>query len=182
MSKVRIPAALEAVANAAIIVVAIALVIVLIQRRSERAAPEQVRPTVAIGSKISLPDVAWQRGRHTLLVALREGCRYCAASAPFYKRLLPAATADSVPLIALFEEPQDAARRYLDTLDVPIQDVRRISFRSIPISGTPTIVLVNGEGTVEKVWVGQLPSKDEEELLGSLRSHRITDASAAGGK
>jgi hypothetical protein len=72
---------------------------------------------------------------------------------------------DSIHLIAIFPQSVDEGTAYLKKLDVPIADVRQVQFASLPIGGTPTILLVDSAGKVKKVWAGKLESESESELL-----------------
>jgi hypothetical protein len=67
--------------------------------------------------------------------------------------------------------PQDEAeaRKYVESLGLKIDDIRKVSLDSIGVSGTPTLILVDRAGKVKKVWVGQLPAERESEVTSSLR-------------
>ena len=39
---------------------------------------------------------------------------------------------------------------------------------ALDVQGTPTLLLVNGRGTVQKAWVGQLPPAQEKDVLASM--------------
>lgn len=82
---------LEAVANIAIILVAITLVAVLAKRfvfndRNQNQTTDQVQSNV--GTKISQLDIDWSKSDKNLLLMLSNSCRYCTESAPFYQRLV----------------------------------------------------------------------------------------------
>lgn len=158
---------IELLANIAIILVAITIVVVLVQRfffTPTAKAP----PTIPIGTKVSLPDVDWAANRKTLVLALQTSCHFCSESAPFYQRLVQAAGAKGVKLVAVLPQPPNEGHDYLDKLAVPISDVRQATLSSLSVAGTPTLILVNEKGEAAGVWVGKLPSDKETELLARL--------------
>jgi thioredoxin-related protein len=157
---------IELLANVAIIVVAIALVAVLVQRFFlTKTAPSQ---EIAVGTKISLPEVEWAKNGKTMLVVLQKGCRFCTESAAFYQRLAQTAAAKNVHLIAVLPNTVDEGREYLNSLSVSIADIRQVSLNSISVRGTPTLILVDDKGAVAETWIGKLPPEKESEVLARL--------------
>ncbi|HEX8686998.1 MAG TPA: hypothetical protein VF654_10865, partial [Pyrinomonadaceae bacterium] len=59
---------------------------------------------------------------------------------------------------------------YLRELNVPVGEVRQAAFKDLGVRGTPTLLLVNGEGVVTGSWFGKLSPEKEEEVLGRLKS------------
>jgi len=55
--------------------------------------------------------------------------------------------------------------RDLESLGVPIRDIRQATLSSLKISATPTLLLLNREGVVKDVWVGKLSGSREKEVL-----------------
>ena len=157
----------ELIANVAIILVAIMIGAVLVQRYF---FPGSTQPsqTVATGSKVSLPGVEWTKNGKTLLVALQVGCRFCSESAQFYQRLVQTADSKGVKVVAVLPQLPTESKDYLRTLAIPINDVRQASLASLSVSGTPTLILVNEKGEVAGVWVGKLPVDKEAEVLSQL--------------
>ena len=157
----------ELLANIAIILVAILIVGVLVQRYFFTPTVKPP-PTIAIGSKVSLPAVDWAANRKTLVLALQTSCHFCTESAPFYQHLVQAAAAKDVKLVAVLPQPPNEGHDYLNKLSVPISDVRQATLSSLSVAGTPTLIMVNEKGEVAGVWVGKLPSDKETELLAKL--------------
>jgi hypothetical protein len=81
-----LPKKVELLANIAIIIVAILLGVVLVNRYLLPASPEPNAAQAAVqikpGMKLSFPDVNWEKSRKTLLLVLSTNCKYCTASAP----------------------------------------------------------------------------------------------------
>lgn len=75
--------------------------------------------------------------------------------------------------MAMFPQSVAEGNEYLKKLAVPIGDIRQARFGSVPITGTPTILLVNANGTVEKAWFGKLISSDESEVISEIANLAI---------
>src|SRR6185503_8682986 len=81
---------IELLSNIGIIVVAILLGIVLVNRYllPPSPKPEAVEGgLIKPGTKLALPNVDWGKSDRTLLLMLSTNCRFCTESAPFYQRL-----------------------------------------------------------------------------------------------
>ena len=125
---------------------------------------------VRAGAKLSVADVDWGKNDRTLLLTLSQGCHYCSASAPFYRRLTQeTAGRKDVGLVAVLPQPVEDGRSYLSGLGVEVADVRQAPLDSLGVVGTPTLILVNKQGVVIDSWRGQLPPFKEEEVLNQLR-------------
>ena len=115
----------ELVANICIIAVALVICAALVKRfllkSPSTASPA---PSVATGTKITLPDVDWAKNGKTLLLVLSTGCRFCSASAPFYQHLASKAISQQgARLIAVLPQGVEQSREYLKSLNVTIDDV-----------------------------------------------------------
>lgn len=102
--------------------------------------------------------------RRTLVVAIRQDCPACAASMPFYRRLTDRAASDVRVVVAA--PPGDVEiERYLAAHGVKADAVVRRTADTLPVSATPTLLLVDAAGFVEHFWVGVLSPAAEEDLL-----------------
>lgn len=158
---------LEVTANVAIVVVAAVLCAVLVKTYLFAPTPQPQQQSL-VGARVPVPEVDWRGNGRTLLLVLQKGCRFCAESAPFYQRL--ARESGQVRLVAVLPQQVEESREYLRELDVPVAEVRQAPFKDLGIRGTPTLLLVNGEGVVTGSWFGKLPPDKEAEVLGRLKS------------
>jgi hypothetical protein len=126
-------------------------------------APEQ-------GTRIDLPGVDWRRADHTLVMALSTGCHFCSQSSGFYQRLLPAASASKTAVVAVFPQPTNEARAYWASHDLPLTgvDFAQAPLDHVEVSGTPTLILVDRLGVVQRSWVGKQPAQGEAEVINTL--------------
>jgi hypothetical protein len=72
--------------------------------------------------------------------------------------------------VAVFPQTAEEGRSYLANEGVKILDVRQASFSTIQISGTPTLLLIDENGAVKRVWVGKLSPLEEKKVLSQLGS------------
>ena len=155
---------IESIANIVIILSGLVLCIRFI--RPDLLSFNRQDTSIRVGAKLDLPGVDWSSHDQTLVLVLQEGCRYCAESAPFYKRLaLETEQSTRVHLVALLRQGPEDSKRYLESLGVPIRDIRQAKLSSLKISATPTLLLLDREGVVKDVWVGKLSDRGEKEVL-----------------
>jgi hypothetical protein len=169
MNTSRLSKKIELIANLAIIVVAVLLIGSLIKNYMMPARKE-ISGGIPLGSKILIPDIDWASNGQTLLLALQKDCHFCTESAPFYQRLVRETSGYSnVRLVAVLPNVLDEGKQYLNHLGISINEVRQAALDSIGVDGTPTLILVDGNGKVEAAWVGRLSANREEEVLKRLQ-------------
>lgn len=161
------------IANVCIILVSVLLVGVLVKYLFFTSSPERTnrasRNSIQRGQNVSMPQVDWRKNGKTLVLVLQKDCRFCTESADFYKQLVAkTAHQQNSHLMAVFPQPVDEARMYLSNLGVSIDDVRQESLASFPITGTPTLILVNDAGVATEIWIGKLKPEGEAEVLNKL--------------
>jgi hypothetical protein len=99
---------------------------------------------------------------------VNSGCHFCTDSMPFYKTLVSARNQRKtrVALIAVSRESQADLDTYLRIHEVVVDrtiSIQRLS--NVKLRVTPTLVLVDGSGKVQRVWVGALKRDQEFEVL-----------------
>jgi len=176
--KTEIHRKIELATNIAIMIVAALLCVVLVKNHllSSPPAPtpnglianNQIQPQA--GAKLSVPGIDWAENGQTLLLVLSTTCHFCSESAPFYQRLLKERN-DSVRTIALLPQSVSESKDYLNDLGISVDEVKQASLKSINVRGTPTLLLVDGNGAVVNEWVGRLPLDQEAEVLRLIQSN-----------
>ena len=165
---------IEHIANVLIIVVAVLCLGIVAQRYFRPEQPPRQPPTApafktpAIGSTISSVEVDWKRNKKNVLLVLQEGCRFCSESADFYKTLVQQTKDKGVSVTAVLPQDRDVARKYLDKLQLSEINTKQSPLNSLDVSATPTLIVANDKGQVEKVWVGKLPSEKQNEVLAAV--------------
>jgi peroxiredoxin len=122
-----------------------------------------------IGEKVSLQGVDWSSSGRSLVLALSTGCHFCSESAEFYQRLVPSALNAGVQVVAVLPQPIPDSRSYLEKLGVPVPKVVQSSLDSVEVSGTPTVLMLDRQGRIQKAWVGKLRPEQEQQVVASLR-------------
>jgi hypothetical protein len=156
---------LEAIANLTVIVMALAVGGVVLARYS---ASYRTPLAIAAGDHLAkLPGLDWTQHRRCLLLVLNTGCHYCQESVPFYQELAHAQRpdGDAPDLIAVFPNNAETVSQFAGQEDLSIRTVPGIRLESLRVNATPTLLLVDSDGRVERTWVGVLTSREELELL-----------------
>jgi hypothetical protein len=167
---------IELLANVAIIVVALALCAVLVQRYLLPASPrdEAAVKGVMPGTKLQLPGLDWGQSDRTLLIVLSTTCRFCTESAPFYQRLAQekAKAGGNIRMVAVLPQGVEAAQKYLGEHGIAVDQVRQAAPGAAYAEATPTLIMVDRTGSVIKTWVGKLPAEKEAEVVGHFLGER----------
>jgi len=155
--------------NIAILLVAIVLSALLVKKFFFKPA-QNSNYRIATDATLIISGANWADSDQTVLVALGKDCKYCAASAEFYRRLATGITSQShTKLIALFSEKESEAETYLKQLEVPIREVRYLSLSSLGIKRVPTVAILDQHGVVTDLWEGKLSPLKEAALMSRLR-------------
>jgi len=164
------PSVLQNVANIATIVVSLLLSVVLIKvfLLPQPRPPVGGQQLVGLNIKQSLPGVDWAKNKRTLVLALSTQCHYCTDSAPFFQRIQKEA-AKNVKMVAVLPQAVDDSRKYLEGEGVRVDDVKQTQLGSIGVTGTPTLLLVDGSGKVTDAWQGKLQPEQETRVLAVLK-------------
>lgn len=161
----------ELIANVAIILVAVLLGVILVNKYLQPADPAQVeRRQIKPGTKLALTGVEWSESRRSLLMVLSTSCRYCTESAPFYQRLVAEkAKHPDIDLVAVLPQNPAESQKYLSDLGIAVNAVKHATPASLGVSGTPTLILVDGSGSVINSWMGKLPAAVETEVINTFQ-------------
>lgn len=154
---------LEMAANVSIVIVAVVIVIVF--ARNYFFHPKTSRPEIAAGARLTGQPVNWQDNRKNVVLVLSTTCHYCKESSGFYRKLVEDCRNSHARTVAFFPQTPQEAQAYLKAEDVQVDEVKRANFQSLQIGGTPTLLLVDSNGVVQKVWLGKLPEAKEKEVL-----------------
>ena len=123
-----------------------------------------------VGRDLSTPGLDMPKNVNKLIFSLSTTCRFCSASAPFYRKLLTEVLPrNAIEAIALLPEEKALAEAYVrDVIQAPFDSV--VTGRATGVSGTPTILLVDGGGKIVKAWVGLLSPQQEATVIDAVRA------------
>ena len=159
---------LDLIANIAVIVTSVALLGFLGNSWYEsHYAPQPPQAGALIGTTVHLSGVDFAQQGKTLLIAISTTCHFCRDSEPFYRQLAKAGNFKT-HLVAVLPQPQSDAESYVHSSIAPSLQVVSASLDTMGVSGTPTLLLVDGHGKVEKAWVGKLDDAGQKQVQSQL--------------
>src|SRR5712692_4188388 len=155
---------LEAIANVTVIVVALAVGYVVLGRY---VAAYRTPRSVAAGDRLAkIPGLDWNQHRHTLVLASNTGCHFCEQSVPFYRRL--ADTQESgggeLEIVAVFPNDAEMVRQFMTKDNLRIRSLAAVPLEKLRVVVTPTLIMVDADGRVERSWIGALTAREELDL------------------
>ena len=103
----------------------------------------------------------------TLVMALQTDCQFCQESMPFYRRLLERDTSD-VQIVVAAPSTDRGIGDYLASENVVPDSIVFVGPTSLPVSGTPTLLLADSEGLVTHLWFGQVAVESEAEVFDAV--------------
>lgn len=149
------------------VVIAIAVVVAAAALVKRTFFPRQGNPSslprITAGERLNVPNVDWEQNKKSLVFFLKKDCVYCTSSAPFYRQLIEGASKRNVTSLAILPNSVDEARKYLQYLELPIENIQTgLPLSSYKISGTPTVLFVDNQGIVRSAWFGAQPEREKE--------------------
>ena len=164
-------ARIQVVANVCVIVAALSLILsigwIFLRHSSLSRVPD---PSIRSGTKVNLPESNWSLSRQTLLLVLSTECKYCTASASFYRRLVnETSLTKKTRVIAVFPQPINESEEYFAKHDIKVSALHQALPASLGVRGTPTLILVDSNGAVIQFWDGMVPPEVENEILVSVK-------------
>jgi len=147
------------------VIIALAVVVAAAALVKRTLFPGQGNPTlprISAGERLSVPNVDWQQNQKSLVFFLKRDCPFCTSSAPFYRQLIADAAKRNVKSLAILPNSIDDARKYLQYLELPVENIQTGPLASYKISGTPTVLFVDSQGIVRSAWFGAMPEREKE--------------------
>jgi hypothetical protein len=173
---------LDIAVNVATLFAAIAVVAVLGQRAWISAHRPTPTPPFQVGESVPAfkgLDVA--QSDQTLLMVLRHNCGFCAASVPFYRELGnkfgPAMSNGRTRLVVVTTDDPPTAKEYVRKNQFNVNAIVSVppSRQSeLRILGTPTLLLTDKSGRINRIWSGQLDELHEAEVTTALTADVMT--------
>jgi hypothetical protein len=161
---------LDVMTNIAVIVTSVALFGFLGNSWYENHhAPRSsaTRARALVGRTVELPGVDFTRKGKTLVIAISSTCHFCQESQPFYRQLADM-QGNKDNLIAVLPMPQREAEDYVHSTISSSFRVVSASLDTIGVSSTPTLLLVDSQGKVERAWVGKLDDAGQKQVESQL--------------
>jgi hypothetical protein len=139
---------------------------------AQRMAPASRGPSTsyAIGESVgAVAGVDFRDSRETLLMVLREDCRYCRESVPFYQQLSSAKRDPrGIRVVVVSTDSPGSMSAYLRSNAIQADRVVTVRPGILKVPGTPSLLLVDGTGKVKQMWRGKLGAAQEREVFAAL--------------
>jgi hypothetical protein len=134
---------------------------------AKRQTPQDDDGSIVGQTLAPLSGYSWSSHPQTLVIAMRRGCPYCVASLPFYRQLGEQERSNMIHAHVLFVMPDDASigGSLLRQADVQAQGIFGQGLDALKVPGTPTVLLLDSSGRVEREWVGELPPSGEKDVM-----------------
>lgn len=131
-------------------------------------------PANPVGREIRLPGADWQAAPVSVLLQISSTCHFCNDSMPFYRELMAAreTSAAKVPVIVASADAVNVIAQHLVDEKVTVDKVlhsRLAGFAAV----TPTVYIVDSKGMVKRVFVGELDSSGQKELLAIVARGKV---------
>ncbi|MBA3240472.1 MAG: hypothetical protein H0T60_04520 [Acidobacteria bacterium] len=127
-------------------------------------------PNLVPTARIFIEGIDWAKSEQTLLVAVRKGCAYCSQSGRFYRRLIDGLKGSAdVRIVVVYPDETSHGEAYLREIGLTSIESKQETLAPLGIKLVPTLALVDRNGLVSKVWIGELSPKKESEVMAALR-------------
>jgi hypothetical protein len=159
---------LDQIANITVIVTSVALLGFLGNSWYEsHHAPQPPQAKALVGSTVKLSGVDFGQKGRTLLIVISPICHFCRDSEPFYRQLAETAGLKT-HLLAVLPVPQSEAETYVHASISSSVECVSASLSQVNVRATPTLLLVDSHGKVEKAWVGKLDDEGQKQVQSEL--------------
>ncbi len=163
---------LDTAANIVTLLAGLAIVAVLGQRVWTTTHQQTLPQSHQFREGDQLPvfdELDLRRSERTLLMVLRHDCQYCAESMSFYQRLSSIAsnTKAVIQLVVVTNDDPNTAKRYVDAnelTNVGVVSVPSTRLNDLRVIGTPTLILADRHGRVQKVCLGKLSPRGQADV------------------
>jgi hypothetical protein len=170
MDSTKLKGRLEVITNIAVCLAAVAVLLVMAGRYLKETGTSIHSGLRTGGVLPSLPGVDYGKSSRTLLIAVSARCDGCGDSVPFFNQLKRSVISkgNSTQIVALFPETGDEVNRFVQQQNLNLEFVSGVNFKDFTFIGTPTMVLVNGNGQIIDFWIGKPSSDLQQEIINSL--------------
>lgn len=166
---------IETLANFSIIVAALFFCTTLVKdgwlhKPVVGLAPSAQIDSALQGTRLQINGVNWDQAEKTLVMALSTQCHFCQESTPFYKELTGSAAVKSkrVAIVTVFPQRQADAESFVKANEIQANKVLSMPLQAIRTSSTPTLLLVDRSGRIQKLWIGVLSPSQQKDLKDEL--------------
>jgi hypothetical protein len=127
-----------------------------------------------VGREVKLPGADWQSAPVSVLLQISSTCHYCNESMPFYRQMMAArqGAPAKVPVIVASADAVAVMQQHLADQQVSVDKVLHSRLEGFGTL-TPTVYIVDSKGMVKRVFVGELDSSGQKELLAIVERGKV---------
>lgn len=131
--------------------------------------PSQAAPArLAAGDRLGpIAGLDLTASPKTLVMAIQSSCHFCSESMAFYRELSKQKN-HGIRLAVVAPDDSATARQYVGSHGFTPDVIASSDLPAIHVGGTPTLLLVNTAGVIERVWIGKLSAAREKEVLAEV--------------
>ncbi len=166
---------LDIFTNIATISVLLLFAVIAVQRQCFPANRLSTESRKLTGTELhGVQGIEYDRSEKTLVILASATCKYCHQSMPFYQRLFRASAAPGNTARLVFVHPKGEmgfdALLNESQIKIPFDmpSVYEEDFKDLPIASTPTLILVDHNGRIKRLWFGKLQPGEEAEVLQAI--------------
>jgi len=127
-------------------------------------------PNLVPSARIFIDGIDWAKSEQTLLIAVRKGCEYCSQSGRFYRRLSDGLKGRAdIRIVVVYPDETSRGEAYLREIGLTSVESKQETLAPLGIKFVPTLALVDRNGLVGRVWIGELSPKKESEVMAALQ-------------
>lgn len=143
-------------------------------RQNER--PRLKRPAYVPGERLAgLGQVDFSKTEKTVVIFVTSYCPYCIDSMDFYRALTieNGRSRGMFQLIIVGPEPMDTLTTFVRRQRLEVDGVVSVARGQLKVWGTPTLIVTDRKGAVERVWVGEQGQAGQAAIVAMLRNTRL---------
>ena len=129
--------------------------------------PPPPPPAYASGQKIDVPVSWYESSSKTLIIFGRASCVACEKAQPFLKGLVTRLNGRAAAVLAHPPGADADDTAFAKSLGIT-SDRILVSVPGLRVRATPTLVLVNKDGTVLEAWEGAGPPEKQSSILKAI--------------
>lgn len=130
--------------------------------------PSTAPASPAVGDRLApITGIDFSASPRTLVMAVQSSCHFCSESMAFYRELGQRRSAAN-RLAVVAPDDVETAKKYVAAHGFAPDLVATSDLTALNVRGTPTLLLVNAAGVIERVWMGKLTAQREQEVLAEV--------------
>lgn len=167
---------LERTANAVLVAAGLCVIFFVCSRQVQSRRAIQQPPTPPLNAVEQLEGASIRQLHASLdhggvLLFVSPSCHFCESSLPFYRRLAELARRSKLTvLLAAIDkgQPIDSSEYIAQRRLTDVQPIDAHGLATLHLQATPTVLLYNDAGRVNRAWLGELNDTSQKELESAM--------------